>query len=89
MLQHISILSDYDKGDGVCRYLENNLCSIYEDRPQICNVEEMYLSHFKELMTKNEFIYINLKSCIQIAEYFSDDFIKQKILSNMESIQIN
>ena len=26
-----------DRGDGVCKYLdENNLCSIYEDRPDMC-----------------------------------------------------
>ncbi len=25
-----------------CKYLTNNLCEIYENRPQRCNVEKMY-----------------------------------------------
>lgn len=29
--------------DGACLYLdENNGCSIYEDRPFLCNVDKMY-----------------------------------------------
>ena len=74
LLQHIPILSDYDTGNGVCRYLVNNLCSIYENRPSICNIEEMYLSNFKEVMTENEFINKNIKACIRIAEYFENDY---------------
>ena len=27
-------------GDGVCRYLTGNMCSIYKDRPLLCRVEE-------------------------------------------------
>ena len=72
MLKHIPFLSDFDRGDGVCRYLVNNLCSIYNERPSICNVEQMYLSYFKEIMTEKEFIELNIKSCLQIAEYYND-----------------
>jgi len=75
MLQHIPVLSDYDKGNGVCRYLENNLCSIYEKRPLICNIEEMYRSYFMEKMAEKEFIDLNIKSCILIAEYFKDESV--------------
>lgn len=35
----------YDKlhnGDGICIYLNGNLCSIYNDRPLICRVEKAY-----------------------------------------------
>jgi Fe-S-cluster containining protein len=80
ILQHIPVLSEYDIGYGVCRYLLNNLCSIYEDRPQICNIEEMYISCFKEIIAENEFITLNLEACIQIAEYFSDEEVKQKLI---------
>jgi len=70
MLWHIPILSEYDKGNGVCRYLINNLCSIYENRPSICNTEKMYRSYFKEIMTEDEFVAMNMEACIQIAEHF-------------------
>jgi len=79
MLRHIPILSEYDKGNGVCRYLVNNLCSIYENRPLICNTEKMYLSYFREKMTENEFVTMNMEGCVQIAEYFNDESVKKEI----------
>ena len=31
-----------DRGDGACAYLDDNdLCSIYEDRPLICRVSDL------------------------------------------------
>ncbi len=79
MLQHIPILSEYDNGNGVCRYLENNLCSIYENRPLICNTDEMYRSYFREIMTEKEFVTINMEACIQITEHFNDESLKKEI----------
>ena len=42
--RHISeILPDFDTGEGVCCYLsEDGLCSIYEERPIICRVEDFW-----------------------------------------------
>jgi len=79
MLQHIPILSEYDNGNGVCRYLENNLCSIYENRPLICNTDEMYRLYFREIMTEKEFVTINMEACIQITEHFNDESLKKEI----------
>lgn len=32
-----------DRGDGACIYLgQDNLCTIYETRPTLCNVEAMF-----------------------------------------------
>ena len=38
---------DLDRGDGVCRFLESNLCSIYVQRPYICNHKSMYELEYK------------------------------------------
>ncbi|MDR2718199.1 MAG: hypothetical protein LBB89_09065, partial [Treponema sp.] len=57
----------------------NNLCGIYESRPGICNIEEMYMSCFRGIMTENEFVTMNIEACIQIAEYFNDESVKQKM----------
>jgi len=78
MLQYIPILTNYDIGNGVCRYLENNLCSIYKYRPLICNIEEMYSLYFKEKMSEKEFVDINIKSCTRIIEYFNGKSIIEK-----------
>lgn len=53
-----------DRGDGVCKYLgEDNLCTIYENRPIVCRVEESYERWFKNQMSKKEYYDINYQSC--------------------------
>ena len=41
------ISNELDRGDGVCKHLENNLCSIYNDRPEVCRVKDY--SNIKDL----------------------------------------
>ena len=48
---------------GRCKYLKDNLCSIYENRPLICRVDEMYELYYKEVMTLEEFYTLNYKAC--------------------------
>jgi Fe-S-cluster containining protein len=62
-LKGIPGLSEYDRGDGVCRYLENNLCKIYEKRPDICNVETMYRLFFRDAISKQDFFLVNMQCC--------------------------
>jgi Fe-S-cluster containining protein len=66
-LHLIPALSDYDNGNGVCRYLVDNLCSIYENRPEICDVEKMYLHYFSGTMSKEEFFEKNHQACLELA----------------------
>lgn len=64
--RHIDLvpeLSDFDRGDGVCKHLSGNLCSIYEHRPDICNVEVMYHKVYSKKYTKQEFLKINEEMC--------------------------
>lgn len=36
-------LAKYDRGDGVCKFLkEDNTCSIYATRPDVCNGRYVY-----------------------------------------------
>ena len=76
MLHLIPALSDNDLGNGVCRYLINNLCTIYEERPIVCNVDRMYSYYFHEVMTKKEFIQINIEACKKISEYSIEGAVK-------------
>jgi Fe-S-cluster containining protein len=54
---------------GICRHLDQktNLCNIYESRPKICRVEEMF-EEFKDLFSYEEYIALNLKSCKLLQE---------------------
>lgn len=38
-----------DRGDGACVHLgPDNLCTIYETRPEVCNMEKMYEKRLKD-----------------------------------------
>lgn len=51
----LDIVSILDRGDGICRYLVDNKCSIYENRPLICNSAKMYDLYFMEQFTWEDF----------------------------------
>ncbi len=57
------ILKEYDTGNGVCKYLKDNKCSIYVNRPDVCNVDLMYERYFKQHMSKEEYYNINIEIC--------------------------
>ena len=57
------IYSDLDRGDGICRFLRGNLCSIYDNRPLKCRIDECYEEFFKDSMTIEEFYDENYKMC--------------------------
>jgi hypothetical protein len=80
------VLSHFDKGNGVCRYLKNNLCAIYDKRPIICNVGEMYKMSFKTFISEKEFIRENLKACLQLAQVFNNSFAEKQIKSILDKI---
>lgn len=56
---------DLDRGDGVCRFLNEstNLCSIYNNRPLICNIDRAYDEMYSDLITREEFYEINYEAC--------------------------
>ena len=68
MIGGIPALHDFDRGDGTCIHLSGNLCSIYENRPLICNTSRMYEAFFKDAMTPEEFVDMNLNACRKIQE---------------------
>lgn len=68
LIANIPQLAAYDRGDGVCRYLHNNLCTIYESRPEICNADLMY-SHFSNKFSRQEYDELLERSCKLIKEH--------------------
>jgi len=71
-LKKVPALANFDRGDGVCIYLQDdNLCSIYDHRPEICNVELMYERVFSNYCSKEDFFRMNEKQCKKIKEEFS------------------
>lgn len=57
------LYADLDRGDGICKYLEGNLCSIYEERPLLCRVDECYELFFKDSISLEEYYKLNIDIC--------------------------
>lgn len=61
---HLSeIYSELHDGDGICRYLKGNICSIYERRPLICRVDQCFEVYFKNDMDYDAYLQLNYRSC--------------------------
>ena len=69
LLKGIPQLAAFDRGDGVCIHLRDNLCTIYESRPDICNVEKMYV-FFKNQMTEEEYLSLMAASCRELKKKY-------------------
>ena len=69
-IDRIPQLRSFDAGDGICRYLQGNLCSIYETRPDICRVDVMYERCFSSLYTREEFYRINRQGCEMLGKQY-------------------
>lgn len=63
-IDKIPELSDFHNGDGICIHLNrNNLCNIYENRPDVCNVEKMYQLKYKDVISRDEYEKMNMEGC--------------------------
>lgn len=67
-LDRSPLYKELDRGDGVCRYLKENLCSIYSKRPLLCRIDDCYDLYFKDTYTRDEFYRLNLEVCKELKE---------------------
>ena len=61
-------LKNFDSGRSFCKCLntQTNLCTIYYERPDLCNVEVGYKKYFADQYTEEEFFRLNYKVCEQL-----------------------
>lgn len=70
--KHLNLSSVYsllDRGDGICKYLDGKLCSIYDKRPILCWVDESYERFFKDKMSKEEYYRLNYEFCNRVKKF--------------------
>lgn len=65
-ISNIKELAAFDRGDGTCKFLIDNKCSIYDTRPKICNIEEMYKEVYHQQFEKEEYYLLNFQACKQL-----------------------
>lgn len=72
----LPIYGELDRGDGICRYFDckSKLCTIYENRPDICNVDKTYNQIFSKYMSRDEYYSLNYKAC----QMFKDSYLRGK-----------
>ena len=56
------------KIENLQKYLKDNICTIYDHRPTICNVDLMYEKYYKEYMSKEKFYELNSQVCTKLKE---------------------
>jgi Fe-S-cluster containining protein len=78
-LKDVPEAAELDDGNGECKYLDGNLCSIYNERPLVCNVAKMYEARFKDTMSEAEFVALNLRYCGEIARAHGDEAAAGKV----------
>jgi len=71
----IKELQSHDRGDGICKYFdfETKGCSIYEQRPLICQVDGMYAQKYAKEYTQEEFYRLNANVCNALQEQYQYD----------------
>lgn len=65
-LDKSELYAEMDKGDGTCKYLVGNLCSIYENRPLLCRIDESYSVYFKDIYSLDEYYRLNQDGCAKM-----------------------
>lgn len=68
--KHIDLilqLKQFDSGSGRCIHLmNNNLCAIYDNRPDICNIEKMYDLVYRNHMSEDDYLRLNIEGCKEL-----------------------
>ena len=74
-ISNIKELKEFDLGNGVCKYFNHidNSCKIYQDRPDICQVDKMFDIKYHKYFTKEEFYIENAKVCNNLQDKYKMD----------------
>ena len=60
----VPILAKYADESGACKFLDkDNLCTVYEKRPPVCNVAWVYEHFFKGHVSEEEFYARTQEAC--------------------------
>lgn len=60
----IDELKSFDRGDGTCIHLtEQNLCGIYDNRPEVCNTRKMFEKKWINYFSWEDYLIFSEKAC--------------------------
>ena len=67
---------ELNDGTGKCKYLKDNLCTIYSERPFLCNSTLIYEKYYKDKITFTEFEEIIKNECDEIKKKYKGDLLE-------------
>jgi hypothetical protein len=68
-INDVSQLIEYHSGNGICIHFDEKIgCVIYENRPQVCRIDEGYEYFFSKLISLSEYYDKNAQMCNQLQE---------------------
>jgi Fe-S-cluster containining protein len=56
------------RDDGSCMHLVDNKCSIYNDRPLVCRIDDGWKEFFSKSMTLEQWYAWNKEWCVKLQE---------------------
>ena len=79
-LKMSDLYSSLDRGDGVCKYFDSstNLCTIYECRPILCNIDYYYDENLKDKISRQEWHDLNSEICQKLKRFNYSDIMRNK-----------
>jgi len=74
----------YDvKENGECEMLKDGKCKVYNNRPEVCNVEKMYEKNWRHLGIEKKVIYLRESEICNA--WIKEDKMDEKYLINLNS----
>ena len=72
----VEFYAELDRGDGTCKFFNENshVCTIYQDRPVLCRVDESYERYFADFMTSEAYEQLNYEACTELKKRFTKDW---------------
>jgi len=66
-----ALYKDLDRGDGTCQHFDEAtlLCTVYAERPDICNIQIMHKTYFAQHYSQADFYTLNQKACEDLKHY--------------------
>jgi uncharacterized protein len=66
--RHLPAASPLNVGDGICRHLDphDQRCAVYEQRPLICRVDELYRERLSTRLSARVYYLVQAQGCVTL-----------------------
>lgn len=81
------LVPELNDGSGSCLFLKDNKCSIYENRPIVCNTDRLWEKYYSSKYSKEEWIELNKQSCKALKDEYESK--EKEYPECKDEIQVN